>query len=118
MKRPRPLPAGPVKELRRRTQRTRSSTAQPNRVMVELRTMHTELFMRTAVSWRLCAIKSKFGASLGRGTAKTKRRVNDGFGPVAEAGAFSSGSYAAPTRSFALWRCDLKFPHALFHVAN
>jgi hypothetical protein len=80
MKRPRPLPAGPVKELRRRTQRTTPSTAQPNRVMVELRTMHTELFMPAAVSQQLCAIKSKFGASPGQGAAKTKRRVNDGFG--------------------------------------
>jgi hypothetical protein len=64
MKRPRPSPAGPVKELRRRTQRTTSSTAQPDWVMVELRTMHTELFMRVAVSQRLCAIKCKFGVFL------------------------------------------------------
>jgi hypothetical protein len=64
MKRPRPLPAGPGQRLRRKTQRTTPSTPQPKRVVVELRTMHTELFMDLAIAQGLCTIKSKCGCEL------------------------------------------------------
>jgi hypothetical protein len=84
MKRPRPLPAGPVTDFVAKTQRTTSPAAQPNRVMFESRTMRTEAFMSAAVTQWLCAIKSKFEAtSLGpvaAVAAKTKRRRNDDWG--------------------------------------
>jgi hypothetical protein len=62
MKRPRPLPAGPVTDFVAKTQRT-TPTAQPNRVMFESRTMRTEVCMRAAISQWLCAIKSKLEAT-------------------------------------------------------
>jgi hypothetical protein len=60
MKRPRPLPAGPGQRLRSKTQRTTSATAQPNRVMIELWTMRTELVMRLTIPQGLGTIKSEF----------------------------------------------------------
>jgi hypothetical protein len=51
-----------------------SSTAQPNWVMIMLRTMYNELFMGAAIPQRLCAIKSEFGAHVLRRDADKASR--------------------------------------------